>query len=154
MVLMLDTPALAQLLQQVGIETFIKELADRIEADFIDWPRFDKSARFAAHSPLGVLELMPAADAEWFSFKLVNGPFHIGGMFPGNEMIHARKDYLGKPDRLAQSGELLFQPRKETTTRRLQLREITVALAKLLEAVWNVGRLDTREFEATEKILE
>jgi ornithine cyclodeaminase len=76
MVLMLDTPALAQLLQQVGIETFIKELADRIEADFIDWPRFDKSARFAAHSPVGVLELMPAADAEWFSFKLVNGHPH------------------------------------------------------------------------------
>jgi ornithine cyclodeaminase len=76
MVLMLDTPALGQLLQQVGLETFIRELADRIEADFIAWPRFDKSPRMAAHSAVGVLELMPAADDEWFSFKLVNGHPH------------------------------------------------------------------------------
>ncbi len=73
MVMIVDTPALAALLERVGVETFLAELADRIEADFARWPEFEKSARLAAHSPVGVVELMPTADAEWFSFKLVNG---------------------------------------------------------------------------------
>jgi ornithine cyclodeaminase len=73
MVMMIDTPTLAQLLSRVGVETFLKELAGRIEDDFAHWPRFEKSARLAAHSKAGVLELMPTSDDEWFSFKLVNG---------------------------------------------------------------------------------
>lgn len=73
MVMIVDTPTLATLLQRVGVETFLAELADRIEADFARWPEFEKSARLAAHSAVGVVELMPTADAEWFSFKLVNG---------------------------------------------------------------------------------
>jgi len=73
MVMIVDTPCLARLLHRVGIETFLAELADRIEADFRRWPAFEKSARLASHSRDGVLELMPTADDEWFSFKLVNG---------------------------------------------------------------------------------
>ncbi len=73
MVMIVDTPTLATLLKRVGVETFLAELADRIEADFANWPQFEKSARLAAHSAVGVVELMPTADAEWFSFKLVNG---------------------------------------------------------------------------------
>jgi ornithine cyclodeaminase len=73
MVMIVDTPALAALLKRVGVETFLRELADRTEADFARWPEFEKSARLASHSKAGVLELMPTADAEWFSFKLVNG---------------------------------------------------------------------------------
>ncbi len=73
MVMIVDTPTLATLLQRVGVETFLAELADRIEADFARWPAFEKSARLAAHSPVGVVELMPTTDGEWFSFKLVNG---------------------------------------------------------------------------------
>ncbi|HXQ30775.1 MAG TPA: ornithine cyclodeaminase [Steroidobacteraceae bacterium] len=73
MVMIIDTPTLAQLLSRVGVETFLRELADRIEDDFAHWPRFEKSARLAAHSKTGVLELMPTSDDEWFSFKLVNG---------------------------------------------------------------------------------
>jgi ornithine cyclodeaminase len=73
MVMIVDTPTLATLLRRVGVETFLAELADRIEADFANWPQFEKSARLAAHSAVGVVELMPTADAEWFSFKLVNG---------------------------------------------------------------------------------
>ncbi len=80
MVMMVDAPTLATLLKQVGVETFLAELADRIEADFARWPAFEKSARLAAHSPVGVLELMPTADGEWFSFKLVNG-------HPGNPAL-------------------------------------------------------------------
>jgi ornithine cyclodeaminase len=73
MVMMIDTPALARLLARVGVETFLGELADRIEADFGHWQRFEKSARLASHSAVGVLELMPTANDEWFAFKLVNG---------------------------------------------------------------------------------
>ncbi len=73
MVMIIDTPTLARLLRRIGVENFLRDLADRIEADFGHWARFDKSARLAAHSQRGVLELMPTSDAEWFSFKLVNG---------------------------------------------------------------------------------
>ena len=73
MVLTIDTPALAGLLARVGVERFLRELADRTEADFAKWPTFEKSARLAAHSTVGVLELMPTSNDEWFSFKLVNG---------------------------------------------------------------------------------
>jgi ornithine cyclodeaminase len=72
-VMVIDAPALADLWRRVGPETFARELADRIEQDYAAWPKFDKSARHAAHSAEGVLELMPTADDEWFSFKLVNG---------------------------------------------------------------------------------
>src|SRR5690606_19138632 len=36
-------------------------------------PEFDKSARLAAHSPDGVIELMPVANDRMYSFKYVNG---------------------------------------------------------------------------------
>jgi len=78
--MIIDTPALGALVEKVGIETFLSELADRTEADFALWPEFEKSARLAAHSKVGVLELMPTANAEWFSFKLVNG-------HPGNPAL-------------------------------------------------------------------
>jgi ornithine cyclodeaminase len=71
--MIIDTPTLARLLSRVGIEPLLRELADRIEADFARWPQFEKSARLAFHSKVGVLELMPSADDDWFSFKLVNG---------------------------------------------------------------------------------
>jgi ornithine cyclodeaminase len=44
-----------------------------IEADFRRWPEFDKVARVASHSKAGVIELMPVADANDYSFKYVNG---------------------------------------------------------------------------------
>ena len=71
--MIIDTSTLARLVSRVGIEPLLRELADRIEADFARWPQFEKSARLAFHSKAGVLELMPSADGEWFSFKFVNG---------------------------------------------------------------------------------
>jgi ornithine cyclodeaminase len=73
MVLVIDVPALARLLRTIGVERFLIELAERIERDYAAWHRFEKQARMASHTPTGVLELMPVADGEWFSFKLVNG---------------------------------------------------------------------------------
>ena len=56
-----------------GVETFLRDLAAYIEADFRRWESFDKTPRVAAHSDSGVIELMPTSDGETYSFKYVNG---------------------------------------------------------------------------------
>ena len=64
---------MVRLVQRVGLPGCIQGVAERIEADFLRWNEFDKSARLACHSAEGVIELMPIADAERFTFKYVNG---------------------------------------------------------------------------------
>ena len=77
---LIDLPTLAHLVHSMGIDHFLELLAQRIAADFARWPEFDKSARTASHSALGVIELMPVADAVHYSFKYVNG-------HPGNPAL-------------------------------------------------------------------
>jgi ornithine cyclodeaminase len=48
-------------------------MAAYIRQDFLRWKSFDKAARVASHSPDGVIELMPIADASRYAFKYVNG---------------------------------------------------------------------------------
>ncbi len=62
-----------RIVRQLGLPACIAAVAERIEADFLRWNDFDKSARLACHSADGVIELMPIADAAEFSFKYVNG---------------------------------------------------------------------------------
>ncbi|MFZ9059973.1 MAG: ornithine cyclodeaminase [Steroidobacteraceae bacterium] len=62
-----------ELVGQLGPARFMRELAAEIEADFGRWESFDKSARHAVHSPVGVIELMPISDGRLYSFKYVNG---------------------------------------------------------------------------------
>ncbi len=62
-----------KLVLSVGVERFLIELADFIEDDFRRWESFDKTARVASHSAVGVIELMPTADGALYSFKYVNG---------------------------------------------------------------------------------
>lgn len=62
-----------RLVRRLGLPACIAGVAERIEADFLRWAEFDKSARVACHSDDGVIELMPIADAERFAFKYVNG---------------------------------------------------------------------------------
>lgn len=69
----IDVPALSQLVQEVGVVRFLEELTETLRADYLRWPEFDKSARVASHSPLGVIELMPVSDASRYAFKYVNG---------------------------------------------------------------------------------
>ena len=69
----IDVPALSHLVQKVGVTRFLAELADTLRDDFLRWDEFDKSARVASHSALGVIELMPVADAQRYAFKYVNG---------------------------------------------------------------------------------
>ena len=62
-----------KLVNAIGIETVLRDLAGYIEADFKRWPDFDKTPRVASHSTDGVIELMPTADADNYGFKYVNG---------------------------------------------------------------------------------
>lgn len=68
-----DVPTMSRLVQAIGVATFIGELADAIERDFLQWPDFDKSTRVASHSDIGVIELMPVSNARTYAFKYVNG---------------------------------------------------------------------------------
>ena len=69
----LDVPAVCKLIQSIGVEQTIKNMADYIVADFRRWNDFDKSPRVARHSPEGVIELMPVSDQKLYGFKYVNG---------------------------------------------------------------------------------
>jgi ornithine cyclodeaminase len=69
----IDFPSMSRLVRLVGAAHLLGELADALHDDFLRWPEFDKSARVASHSRLGVIELMPVADARRFAFKYVNG---------------------------------------------------------------------------------
>jgi ornithine cyclodeaminase len=62
-----------RLVRHVGVEAMLIELAEAIKADFARWERFEKTPRITAHSPDGVIELMPISDGELYSFKYVNG---------------------------------------------------------------------------------
>src|SRR5882757_237671 len=62
-----------RLVQRLGAGAFMERLAAEIEADYRRWSEFEKSARLASHSKVGVIELMPTSDGRLYSFKYVNG---------------------------------------------------------------------------------
>ncbi len=70
---MLTPSDVAALVRQRGLDAVLRELTNAIERDFCRWAEFDKTPRVAAHSDIGVIELMPTADATHYSFKYVNG---------------------------------------------------------------------------------
>lgn len=76
-----------RLVLHVGIERMMVELTDAIEADFRRWPQFDKTARVASHSDIGVIELMPTSDGQHYGFKYVNG--HPGNIRRGLQTVTA-----------------------------------------------------------------
>ncbi|MEA3172606.1 MAG: ornithine cyclodeaminase [Gammaproteobacteria bacterium] len=73
MVHYIGTERLRELVSRVGCGRFIEELAAEIAADYQRWSEFEKSARLASHSTVGVIELMPTTDGKLYSFKYVNG---------------------------------------------------------------------------------
>jgi ornithine cyclodeaminase len=64
---------LLRLVGRIGTGAFIERLANEIELDYRRWSDFEKSARLASHSAVGVIELMPTSDGRLYSFKYVNG---------------------------------------------------------------------------------
>ena len=68
-----DVPSLCRLVERVGLTEFMAGIAATMREDFRHWESFDKSARVANHSDIGVIELMPIADSDRYAFKYVNG---------------------------------------------------------------------------------
>lgn len=69
----LDVKAVTGLIKTIGVEKFLSELADYIADDYAHWQEFQKSPRAACHHELGVIEVMPAANNDFYGFKYVNG---------------------------------------------------------------------------------
>ena len=76
-----------RLVVERGVERTLVELANYIEEDFRRWPQFDKTPRIAAHSPDGVIELMPTSDGRSYGFKYVNG--HPKNVRSGRQTVTA-----------------------------------------------------------------
>jgi ornithine cyclodeaminase len=71
--LQLGARDMIRIVRAKGVDACIRGIAARMARDFLRWSDFDKCARIASHSPDGVIELMPIADASEYAFKYVNG---------------------------------------------------------------------------------
>ncbi|CAB3894729.1 ornithine cyclodeaminase [Achromobacter ruhlandii] len=87
MTTLLTTTDVAKIVAAQGPRKVFEDLLDYLLADFLRWPEFDKSARVANHSATGVIELMPTADHDLYSFKYVNG--HPGNPAAGLSTVMA-----------------------------------------------------------------
>jgi ornithine cyclodeaminase len=82
-----DVPTLSRMVERVGLSEFIAGIANTMREDFRRWESFDKSARIANHSDVGVIELMPVSDPDRYAFKYVNG--HPGNPDKGVSTVMA-----------------------------------------------------------------
>ncbi len=73
MTTLLTTRDISRIVGTLGLPNVLTRMVSYLDADFRRWQEFDKCARVAAHSDVGVIELMPVADARDYSFKYVNG---------------------------------------------------------------------------------
>lgn len=73
MVQFVGVPQMRRWVSTVGAESIIGSLVATVQEDLQHWRRFDKTARIASHSPVGVIELMPTSDGAQYAFKYVNG---------------------------------------------------------------------------------
>ena len=70
---LIDIDTLAKMISRTGLERFNVQLFECLESDFSQWENFRKSPRHVTTYPHGVIELMPCANDEFYSFKYVNG---------------------------------------------------------------------------------
>ncbi|VEG27026.1 ornithine cyclodeaminase [Actinomyces howellii] len=82
-----DVPHMVRWIMQDGPEAVLSGMIDALEADFRRWGSFELRPRVASHSELGVIELMPTADRDTYSFKYVNG--HPGNPVRGYQTVAA-----------------------------------------------------------------
>ncbi len=61
------------LIHSHGLDRCLSEITEATARDFTRWEVFDKAPRLAAHSSIGVIELMPVSDGTDYAFKFVNG---------------------------------------------------------------------------------
>ncbi|WP_380157878.1 ornithine cyclodeaminase [Kineococcus sp. R86509] len=95
---------MARWVSSTGPEAVIAGMVDVLERDFRRWPDFERTPRLAAHSAVGVIELMPTTDGEQYGFKYVNG--HPGNPAHGLQTVTAfgvlADVYTGYPTFLAE----------------------------------------------------
>ncbi|WP_275300795.1 ornithine cyclodeaminase [Achromobacter insolitus] len=87
MTTLLSTSDVAKIVALQGPQQVFAGMLDYLLSDFLRWQEFDKSARVASHSATGVIELMPTADSEFYTFKYVNG--HPGNPLAGLSTVMA-----------------------------------------------------------------
>jgi ornithine cyclodeaminase len=71
--LFLSPQDVAGIVGRQGLADTLQGMAAYIRQDFLRWQSFDKVPRVASHSAEGVIELMPIANADTYTFKYVNG---------------------------------------------------------------------------------
>ena len=124
MTTLLTTHDITRIVAAYGLPEVLRRMVAAIEADFRRWPEFDKTARVASHSANGVIELMPIADAQQYSFKYVNG--HPGNTVLGLSTVMAfgvlADMATGKPELLSEL----------TLTTAMRTAATSVMAAKLL----------------------
>ncbi|HFD11037.1 MAG TPA: ornithine cyclodeaminase [Crenotrichaceae bacterium] len=64
---------IVHLIQLVGLNHFFDIVIKALHSDFKRWSDFQLSPRHAVHFKDGVIELMPCADNDFYTFKYVNG---------------------------------------------------------------------------------
>ena len=78
---------IAKIVHRRGFNQFVLDLITYLKQDFARWHEVDKSPRHAIHVDGGVIELMPVADAKYYTFKYVNG--HPKNPFSGLQTVVA-----------------------------------------------------------------
>lgn len=63
----------AEIVKKHTFDQIMLDLIQYLKDDFSRWNEFDKSPRHAIHVDGGVIELMPVADNDFYTFKYVNG---------------------------------------------------------------------------------
>lgn len=76
-----------KIVSNLGIKKFFSMLIQELENDFARWNEFQKIPRVATHFPQGVIELMPICDADFYTFKYVNG--HPNNPFTNKQTVVA-----------------------------------------------------------------
>ncbi|MCX7093917.1 MAG: ornithine cyclodeaminase [Methylobacter sp.] len=69
----LSVTDIRKLIQIIGLQNFFKQLIGALEEDFGRWNEFTLTSRYGMFFPHGVIELMPCADRQFYTFKYVNG---------------------------------------------------------------------------------
>lgn len=88
MVNILTVSDVAGIIQRRGVVTSLMELIEQLRQDFARWSEYQKSARYGAHFPHGVMEVMPICGDDYFAFKYVNG-------HPENPKKHNKQNIVG-----------------------------------------------------------
>jgi len=78
---LITTTDLVSLIRRIDLQNFLHAAINCLEEDFKRWSEFQVVPRVAMFGGDGVMELMPCADPQFYSFKYVNG-------HPRNPQIH------------------------------------------------------------------